>query len=198
MIRYAIALVVGLALVGACDAGGKTKLKPGDPVPAFNALPGIDGKAMSLSDVKSDVLVLCITCNHCPVAVAYEDRIIDFVKKNCKEGKVTLVAINVNNNEQDKLDKMKIRAQEKGFNFPYLYDASQQIARELGASVTPHFFVFNKDRKLVYQGAMDDNNTASKVSTNYLEPAVAAALSGQTPSTAATAARGCGIQYERR
>jgi peroxiredoxin len=201
MIRYAAAaLTAGVMLVSACDAQaqGQTKLKVGDAAPAFNALPGIDGKAMSLSDIKSDVLVVCITCNHCPVAVAYEDRLVEFVKKNCKDGKVTFVAINVNNNDQDKLDKMKQRAQERGFNFPYLYDSSQAIATALGAKVTPHFFVFNKERKLVYQGAMDNNNDANKATTNYLEPAVQSALRGETPSTTATNARGCGIQYERR
>jgi peroxiredoxin len=199
MIRHAAAaLVAGLCLVSACEAGGKTKLKVGDAAPTFNALPGIDGKALSLSDVKSDVLVVCITCNHCPVAQGYEDRIIDFVKKNCKDGKVSLVAINVNNSEADKLPKMKERAAEKGFNFPYLYDSSQAIATALGAKVTPHFFVFNKERKLVYQGAMDNNNDANKATMNYLEPAAAAALRGETPATASTGARGCPIQYERR
>ena len=201
MLRYAAAaLTAGLMLVGACDARaqGQTKLKVGDKAPAFNALPGIDGKALSLSDVKGDVLVVCITCNHCPVAVGYEDRLIDFVKKHGKDGKVAFVAINVNNLEADKLDKMKQRAQERGFNFPYLYDASQAIATALGAKVTPHFFVFNKERKLVYQGAMDDNNDANRVKTNYLEPAVQAALRGGSPSTTTTTARGCGIVYERR
>ena len=199
MLRYAAAAVVaGLCLVSACDAGQKTKLKVGDSIPAFNALPGVDGKAMSLSDAKADVLVLCITCNHCPVAISYEDRIIDFVKKNCKDGKVALVAINVNNSEADKLPNMKKRAEEKGFNFPYLYDASQKIATYLGAKVTPHFFVFNKERKLVYQGAMDNNNDAAKATTNYLEAAVNSTLRGETPATASTGARGCGIQYERR
>jgi peroxiredoxin len=194
MTRFiAAALVAGLALVGACQAGGQAKLKVGDAVPTFSDLPGIDGKNHSLSEYKSDVLVVCITCNHCPVAVAYEDKIIGFAKKYTKDGKVALVAINVNNGEADKLDKMKDRAQEKGFNFPYLYDASQKIARGLGATVTPHFFVFNKERKLVYQGAMDTEDH----STNYLEPAVEAALRGETPSTASTRARGCGIQYQR-
>ena len=201
MIRYAAAvLTAGLMLVSACDARAQaqTKLKVGDAAPAFNALPGIDGKAMSLSDVKSDVLVVCITCNHCPGAVGYEDRLVEFVKKNCKDGKVAFVAINVNNLEADKLDKMKQRAQEKGFNFPYLYDASQKIATALGAKVTPHFFVFNKERKLVYQGAMDNNNDAAKATTNYLETAVTSALRGETPSTTSTGASGCGIQYDRR
>jgi peroxiredoxin len=198
MIRYAVAaLVAGLCLTNACNAQG-TNLKVGDAAPAFNALPGVDGKAMSLTDAKGDVLVVCITCNHCPVAIAYEDRIIDFVKKNSKDGKVSFVAINVNNNDTDKLPNMKKRAEEKGFNFPYLYDASQQISRELGAKVTPHFFVFNKERKLVYQGAMDNNNDASKATANYLQAAVDSTLRGETPATASTSARGCGIQYEKR
>ena len=118
--------------------------------------------------------MVCITCNHCPVAVAYEDRHHRLRQEARRQGrKVGFVAINVNNLEQDKLPAMKVRAKEKGFNFPYAYDPSQKIAQDLGASVTPEFYVFNKNRKLVYQGAMDDNNDAPKA-TNYLEQAVQA------------------------
>src|SRR5206468_2723707 len=110
-----------------------------------------------------------------PVAVAYEDRMINFAKKHAGPGsKVAFIAINVNNLEADKLDKMKIRAQERGFNYPYLYDETQAIGRALSAKVTPEFYVFNKDRKLVYWGAMDDSQKSPK--TNYLEPAVESAL----------------------
>jgi peroxiredoxin len=140
------------------------------------------------------VVVVCITCNHCPVAVAYEDRIIAFAKKYAD--KVDLVAINVNNIAADKLDKMTARAKEKGFTFPYLYDPSQKIARELGATVTPHFFVLNKDRKVVYIGAMDDDQESPKV--NYLDPAVDATLKGEKVEKTKTNARGCGIVYEKK
>lgn len=200
MLRYGFltAAALALAFVQPADAQKFNKvIKIGDSAPAFSELPGVDGKKHSLGDyADKDVLVVAITCNHCPVAVAYEDRLIDFTKKH--GGKVAVVAINVNNLEADKLPKMVERAKERGFNFPYLYDETQQVARKLGASVTPEFYVFDKARKLVYMGAMDDNNNAAKVKTNYLVPAVQAALSGSAPPVAETRARGCGVKYERK
>jgi len=198
MIRSAAAiLVAGVAVVGLVHAGGAQKLMIGAPAPAFTKLPGVDGKSHSLADYKKDVLVVAITCNHCPVAVAYEDRMIAFAKKYASGGdsKVDFVAINVNNLPADKLDKMKLRAQEKGFNFPYLYDESQAIARALNAKVTPEFYVFNKDRKLVYWGAMDDKQNSP--TTDHLSAAVDATLKSGTVTTTRTNARGCSIKYER-
>jgi peroxiredoxin len=198
MIRYA---AVALALVGlALIPTARADIKIGDPAPAFSGLEGVDGKSKSLDDYKNkDVLVVVITCNHCPVAVQYEDRIIEFTKKYAgPDSKVGLVAINVNNLEQDKLPAMKERAKEKGFNFDYLYDPSQKIARELGAKVTPEFYVFNKERKLVYHGAMDDSNNPASVKTNFLAPAVEAALAGSTPQTAETKARGCSVKFDSK
>ena len=200
MIRSAAAiLVAGIAAFGFANAGEPQKLMLGAAAPNFANLPGVDGKMHALAEYKNkDVLVIAITCNHCPVAVAYEDRIIDFAKKytTAPDSKVALVAINVNNIEQDKLDKMKIRAQQKGFNFPYLYDESQTIARALNARVTPEFYVFNKERKLVYWGSLDNSQNDPK--TNYLTAAVDATLKNQTPGTAKTNAFGCGIKYERK
>jgi peroxiredoxin len=199
MIRFALALVVATGLcVGTGQAGQFNKtVNIGDAAPVFTALPGVDGKAHSLSDYKDkDVLVLCITCNHCPVAVAYEDRMIEFAKKHGgPSGKVAFVAINVNNLDADKLPKMKERAKEKGFNFDYIYDSSQKVGRDLGASVTPEFFIYNKDRKLVYMGAMDDKQ--QNPTTNHLEEAVTAALKGEMPKVKETRPRGCGVKYER-
>jgi peroxiredoxin len=174
------------------------KLNIGDAAPNFSSLPAVDGKNYSLSDfANKDVLVLVVTCNHCPVATDYEDRIIAFAKKYASDpdSKVGLVAINVNNLEPDKLPKMKERAEEKGFNFPYLYDQSQAIGRALGATVTPEFFVFNKDRKLVYMGAMDDSQHNPKI--DYLSPAVDAALNGTALETTETPGHGCSVKYEK-
>src|SRR4051794_17952237 len=102
MVRFAAAALLGSAvLVGLVQVAGSqgTKIKIGDAAPTFTGLPGVDGKKHALADYKQDVLVVCITCNHCPVAVAYEDRIINFVKKY--GSKVGFVAINVNNLEAD-------------------------------------------------------------------------------------------------
>jgi peroxiredoxin len=175
------------------------EFKIGDAVPEFKNLPGVDGKAHSLSDYKQDILVLVITTNHCPVAMLYEERMIDFTKKYAsgKDAKVGFVAVNVNNLEEDKLDAMKVHAQKKNLNFPYLYDHSQAIARKLNAHVTPEFYVFDKQRKLVYWGAMEDNMDVSKITERYLEPAVEAVLAGKAVATTKTKAFGCQVQYEK-
>jgi peroxiredoxin len=161
----------------------------------------VDGKKHSLADLKNkEVLVVVVTCNHCPVAVAYEDRIIALTKKYAAkaDSKVGVVAINVNNLPADRLDKMKERASERGFNFPYLYDASQKIGREFGASVTPEFFVLTKDRKIAYMGALDDSMAVKNVKKKYVEEAVDALLAGRPVSTTETRGRGCSVKYDAR
>lgn len=194
-----IGTLAAAALIAASAVAGPLKI--GSPAPAFTGLEcATSGKTCSFDLMKDkDVVVICITCNHCPVAVAYEDRLIDFARKYCGEGsKVGLVAINVNNGAADRLDKMKERAKEKGFNFPYVYDPSQKIAVELGATKTPEFFVFDKERKLVYTGAFDNSMRAEKVTEQYLAPAVEAALKGEKVAKAVTTAVGCGIQFEKK
>ncbi len=149
----------------------------------------------SLDNFKNkDVVVLVITCNHCPVARAYEKRIIDFTKTH--EEKVAVVAISVNNGEEDQMPQMKERAKKAGFNFPYLHDPSQKIGRRLGATKTPEFFVLNKDRTVAYMVALDDHMNAAKVEEKYLENAVTAVLKGEKPATAETPAFGCGVPYK--
>lgn len=196
MNRYAIAAVAALSLVCSAQAA---KLKIGDPAPKFSGLATADGKSISLADLKDkDVVVVAITCNHCPVAVAYEDRFIEFAKKHCgKDSKVALVAINVNNLEADKLPAMTERAKSKGFNFPYAYDPTQQIAKDLGATKTPEVFVFNKDRRLVYTGAIDDSMKADKVTKTYLVDAVKAAVKGEACKPETTPAVGCRIKFDK-
>jgi peroxiredoxin len=194
-------LVVTIGWVNPASAGKyNRKLSIGDTAPVWKNLPGTDGKNHSLDDLKDkDIVVVVITCNHCPVASAYEDRIVEFANKHAgPESKVALVAINVNTNDEDSLPKMKERAQERGFHFPYLYDQTQQIGRQLGASVTPEFFVFDKDRKVVYMGAMDDDMSPEKVKVHYLEDAVKAIVHGESSPKAETRPFGCGVQYGRR
>jgi peroxiredoxin len=197
----ALALLTGLGLTQVADGGQyNRRLSVGDQAPAWVGLPGTDGKSHSLADLHDkDVVVVVFTCNHCPVAVAYEDRIINFANKHAgPDSKVAVVAINVNNIDKDRMPKMKERAAEKGFPYPYLYDETQQIGRQYGASVTPEFFVLNKERKVVYMGAMDNNMNVAKATANYLEPAVEAALHGQTPAKAETRAMGCSMKYENK
>jgi peroxiredoxin len=197
----AVFIVVGLTSSDPARAGEyNRKLNVGDAGPAWQSLPGVDGKSYSLADLSDkDIVVVVFTCNHCPVAKAYEDRIIDFARKHAgPDSKVGLVAINVNNIAPDRLPKMRERAQEKGFPFNYLHDESQKIGRAYGASVTPEFFVLNKDRKVVYMGAMDDNMNTDEVKNHYLEDAVQAALGGRPPAKTETRGRGCSIKYEDR
>jgi peroxiredoxin len=195
MTRFVTAAVLAFATARVEAA----PLKVGSPAPDFSGLQGTDGKAHALADYKDkDVLVVCITTNHCPVAIAYQDRINEFARKYAgPDSKVGFIAINVNKSEEDSLPKMKERSKEKGFVFPYAFDPSQRIARELGASRTPEFFVFDKDRKLVYTGALDDNMKEERASKHYLADAVESALKGETPKTPTTAAVGCAIMYER-
>jgi peroxiredoxin len=194
------ALALAMSLNVAATAGQfNKKVSIGDAAPQFSELPAVDGKNYSLADfADKDVLVMFVTCNHCPVAVAYEDRIIAFTKKYAseKDSEVAVVAVNVSNMEADRLPKMQERAEEKGFNFHYVYDESQALGRALGASVTPEFFVFDKDRKIVYMGAMDDN--MQEPTTDFLAAAVDATLAGTTVETAETRARGCGVRYEKK
>jgi peroxiredoxin len=174
-------------------------LNIGDPAPAWTNLPGVDGKKHSLADLKDkQVLVVVFTCNSCPVASDYEDRIIAFAKSIAGPDKPTaVVAINVNKVDEDSLPKMKERAEAKHLPYPYLFDSTQKIAKLYGAVFTPEFFVLDKDRKVAYMGAFDDNEADAKVKRHFVEPAVEAALKGGKASPAETIAHGCLIRYER-
>ncbi len=195
-------LVGAVLLISAFSFAGEFNptLNIGSAAPAWNELPGVDGKPHGLADLKAkDVVVVTFTCNSCPYAVDYEDRLIAFAKKHCgPEGTVALVAINVNLVAEDRLPAMKERADKKGFNFPYLFDETQKIGHDYGATFTPEFFVLGKDRKIAYMGAMDDNTDAAKAKVNYVEQAVAALLAGKTPEVKETVGRGCLVRYDRR
>jgi peroxiredoxin len=169
----------------------------GATAPEWKNLPGTDDKQHSLADLADAKAVVAVfTCNSCPVAIAYEDRLIALANEY-KEKDVEFVAINVNNDESNALPAMKERAEEKGFPFAYLYDSSQQIARDFGATVTPHAFVLNEQRKVVYAGAIDDNQgDASAVKEQHLRAAIDATLAGQEPKVATVKPVGCGIKYE--
>ncbi|UOB16852.1 thioredoxin family protein [Abyssalbus ytuae] len=174
--------------------------KIGDYATDFK-LKNIDGKMVSLSDYK-DVkgFLVIFTCNHCPYAVAYEDRIIALDAKYKPLG-VPVIAINPNNpsaQPQDSYENMKIRAKEKGFTFPYLLDDGQKIYPQYGASRTPHVFLLEKTSKgnmVKYIGAIDDNyQNADEVETKYVEDAVNAMLKGEPIQIETTKAIGCSIK----
>lgn len=198
-----LALFTLLAVIHVADPAFTGEYNPvlsiGDTAPDWKELPGIDGKKHSLSDFKqNEVVVLVFTCNSCPYAVDYENRLVTFAKKHSgKNSKVAIVAVNVNKIDEDLPPKMKAKAQAKGFKFPYLFDETQQIAKDYGAGFTPEFFVLNRERKIVYMGAMDDSPNADKVKQQYVDHAVAAALSGKQPEVTETVPIGCRIRIER-
>lgn len=170
----------------------------GEAAPEWRELPGVDGRPHSLADYQSyDVLVIAFTCNTCPTAVDYEDRLMALTKQVADGGKCAVIALNANQVADDQLPKMKQRALEKRFNFVYLRDETQQVAKAYGATVTPEFFVLDKQRRIVYMGALDDSTQPAEVKTRYVEEAIAATLAGQKITTAETAPRGCLVRYAR-
>lgn len=174
--------------------------KIGDKADDFR-LKNVDGKMVSLSDFKeAKGFIVIFTCNTCPVSVANEDRIIELNNKYKSKG-YPVIAINPNNPEVsggDSYDQMKVRAREKGFDFPYLFDEGQKVYPKYGASKTPHVYVLekqNKDLIVQYIGSIDDSaRNEGSVKTKYVENAVDALLKGMPVETASTKAIGCSIK----
>ncbi|MDO7138360.1 thioredoxin family protein [Algibacter lectus] len=165
------------------------------------SLKNIDGEMVSLSDYKNAKgFIVTFTCNTCPYAVMYEDRIVELDKKYAKLG-YPVIAVMPNNADVmpgDSLEAMKKRAEEKGFTFPYLIDEKQEIYPKFGATKTPHVFVLqktNQGNEVKYIGAIDDNyKDANAVTTKYVENAVDALLNGKDVKETETRAIGCGIK----
>jgi len=194
----AVVLLVGvMSAFTVKDSGG---YKLGDAVEDFS-LKNVNGKKVSMKDYKeAKGFIVIFTCNHCPYAVAYEDRIIALDKKYSKLG-YPVIAINPNNPEkqkEDSYDLMKVRAKEKGFTFPYLFDEGQKIYPKFGATKTPHVYVIQKTGKsnvIQYIGAIDDNYEDEKaVKQTYVQDAVDALLKGSDVPIRQTKAIGCSIK----
>lgn len=173
-------------------------LQIGQSAPDFD-LPGVDDRRYSLSSFKdAKVLVIAFWCNHCPYVVGSEDRMFKFVRDYQAKG-VAVVAINANEDKdhpEDSYDKMIERSKKLGYGFPYLRDESQDTARAYGALRTPHFYVFDADRKLRYTGRMDDNpRTSGKETTRELRDAVDAVLAGRKPPVELTNPIGCNVKW---
>ncbi len=177
-----------------------TGYKIGDKATDFS-LKNVDGKMVSLSDFKdAKGFIVIFTCNHCPFAKAYEDRIIALDKEYKTKG-YPVIAINPNDAEivpDDSYDNMIIRAKEKSFTFPYLRDETQEIANTYGATRTPHVYVLNKENGnliVKYIGTIDDNyQDESAVTKTYLADAVDALLQHKAPDPDFTKAIGCSIK----
>jgi len=169
----------------------------GAEAPQFD-LPGVDGQNHSLdSYAEADVLVLVQSCNHCPYVQAWEGRLSAIASDYADRG-VRVVAVNsndVNSHPEDSFDEMQKRSREQGFTFDYLYDEPQAVARALGAERTPEVFVYDRDRRLRYHGAIDDNRDETGVSQQYLRDALDSVLAGQDPPLAETPPVGCTVKW---
>ena len=195
----------------AADSSAHPTLAIGAAAPVFN-LPGTDGKQYSLASfTNAKVLAILFTCNHCPTAQAYEDRIIQLTNDYKNKG-VAVIAImpndpkSVNLDElgytdmSDSYEEMKLRAKQKGFNFPYLYDGeTETVSRAYGPIATPHIFIFDKDRKLRYSGRIDDMEKPTKTPHSLdARNAIDALLSGKEVPVATTKVFGCSIKWAEK
>jgi len=169
----------------------------GSACPDFS-LPGVDGRHWRRDDFAETALLLVVMCNHCPYVQAVEDRInalaLDF------RGTCAVVGVNPNDAlayPEDGFEAMKERAQRKGYWFPYLRDESQDLARALGALCTPDFFLFDRDRKLVYRGRLDDNwKQPQAITRQDLRRALTALLEGRSLDPEQHPSMGCSIKWK--
>jgi peroxiredoxin len=204
--RAFLLLFVLLSTLRAEDA--HVTLAIGSPAPNF-VLPGVDGKTHQLSDyAASPILGIVFTCNHCPTAQLYEGRI-KRIAADYRDKGVALVAIQPNDpnalrvdememsDMSDTLEEMKIRAEYRHFNYPYLYDgATQSVAEAYGPTATPHIFIFDKERKLRYEGRVDDNQRELLVKRSDARIALDSLLAGKPVEIAHTGVFGCSTKWK--
>ena len=204
-------LLALFAIIGpTAHADDPKTLSIGSKAPNFSLI-GVDGKTYTLDSFKdAKLLVIIFTCNHCPTAQAYEDRIIEFTTAYEPKG-VQVVAISPNSDAAVRLDElgysdlndsfeeMKIRYRDKGYNFPYLYDGeTQEVAEQYGPIVTPHAFVFDEVRTLRYVGRIDDDEHIGRAKTFDLHNAVDELLAGQSVTTPTTRTFGCSVKWKSK
>ena len=209
---FRVAFIVLLCVAGLAFAPEQhPTLAIGASAPAFS-LPGVDGKTYTLQSFsKAKILAVVFTCDHCPTAQAYEDRIIKLTSDYAAKG-VAVVAIMPNDPKSirldelgytdlsDTFDEMKIRAKEKQFNFPYLYDGDTETAsKAYGPIATPHIFIFDQDRKLRYSGRIDDVEKPSKTPNTFdARNALDALLAGKEVAETTTKVFGCSVKWAEK
>lgn len=174
-------------------------LRIGDSAPDF-ALPATDGRTYRLADfADAEILVIFFTCNHCPYVIGSDEATRATAEAFADKG-VRFVAINANSKNtyaEDDFEHMVARMEEHRFPWVYCYDESQAVARVYGALRTPHFYVFNKDRKLVYTGrAVDNPRDSSQATTHDLEQALTDLTTGNPVRTPVTNPIGCNVKWE--
>jgi len=209
MKQFCFPFLIGVAMLlraGAAETAFPT-LPLGAAAPDFS-LPGVDGRVYTLKNfAESKILVLVFTCNHCPTAQYYEERLKQLAADYKNKG-VAVAAVSPNDPKSvrldelgwtdlgDSLEEMKLRAKERQFNFPYLFDGeTESLARACGPVATPHAFVFDAARKLRYVGAIDNSERPQHVTTHYVRDAVDALLAGQEPPVTKTKVVGCSVKW---
>ena len=166
--------------------------------PPFD-LPGTDGQNHSLGAFRQELLVVVVSCNHCPYVIAYEPRIVALANQYAPKN-VAFLAVNANDATRypdDAMQPMRARAEARKFPFPYVRDDSQAFVRALGARFTPETFVFDRARTLRYHGRIDDNHRdLAAVTSPDLQNALDALLAGSDPPVAETTAFGCSVKWK--
>jgi peroxiredoxin len=202
----AIALAVSFATIGMAESEKpKNKVPPGveelpigAQAPGFNLM-GTDEQMHSLSDVEGEKGTMIIyTCNHCPYAIAYEDRLIALAKEYQPQG-IGVAAISCNDADayaDDGFEAMQTRAKEKQLPYPYLFDASQAVALEYGPTVTPHIYLFDSTLTLVYRGRIDNSAKLEEVKERDLNDALAALVNGNKIKVQETTEFGCSVKWK--
>ena len=192
-----VALVASLAV-----AGSAFGLGIGDKAPSTTVkMKNVDGSELSIADVagKQGTLVM-FSCNHCPFVKAWQGRIAS-VGNAAKTKGIGVIIINSNDPTaypEDSYAEMQKRSQQLGLTFPYVVDATSDVARAFGATHTPEAFLFDKDGKLVYHGAIDDSKEADQVTKHFLQDAIDAAVAGKAVPVAETKFVGCGIKFHSK
>ncbi len=203
LIITAVIVTIAALSLSAMDTMQEGGLMVGDVASDFD-LKNVDGKMVSMkADNNAKGYILVFTCNTCPYAKLYEDRVIQLDKKYRAKG-FPLIAINPNDitkQPDDSMEQMMVRSKEKGYTFPYLRDDSQEVAKAYGASKTPHVYVINKESdgtlRIEFIGAIDDSpREAADVQERYVEAAVDALLAGQKPAITSKRAIGCTIKWK--
>lgn len=170
----------------------------GSEAPSFD-LPGVDGGKHSLADyADAPALAVIWSCNHCPYVQAWEGRMMAIQRDYADRG-VRLVAVNSNDvarYPEDSFEEMRARAERLGFNFDYLFDEDQTVARAYEPERTPEVFLFDRDRRLVYHGAIDDSRDEDLVQRHHLREALDAVLEGRQPAVAETPPVGCTMKWK--
>lgn len=179
----------------------------GDTMPVFTDLPSISGDSLSSSDIDESIIVLVALANHCPWVQGMDHQLVA-LSQQFSDKSVRIVGFSVNHREDDRLPAMKVHAAENGYQFDYLYDESQKLGRDLGATRTPEYFVFNEKRELAYMGRIT-NSPAMKRDGEirfidgtpnefYVADAISSLLVGSPVVVSETRAHGCSVKYKSK